>query len=415
MSSFQPVRGTHDLLPKEFRSHKLVIDTAREISARYGFKEIATPVFEFTQVFSRTMGETSDVVTKEMYTFPGHSVQEAIALRPEFTAGICRAFTSNALYDEVPFKVFATGPLFRYERPQKGRQRQFHQIDVEVLGAPGPAADVEILAIGQHLLEDLGVAKDVKLRLNSLGDSESRNNYRAKLLEYLEPFKSDLSENSRDRLHRNPLRIFDSKSERDQEIISQAPLLVDHLNHASKSFFDNVCDGLSRLGIAFSLDLKLVRGLDYYTHTAFEFVTETLGAQGAVIAGGRYDGLIEQLGGRSTPGVGWAGGVERLAMMVGEVLLRPRPIAIIPIGEPAEARAELLARDLRKTGHFIELDYSGNTKRRFNRANKSGACAALIMGDDELDRGVVTVRDMDTGKQQEVALGSLTKSLAPYC
>ena len=414
MSSFQPVRGTHDLLPDAFRYHKKVTDTARDIAARYGFREMAPPVFEFTQVFSRTMGETSDVVAKEMYTFADRSGEQQMTLRPEFTAGICRAFASNALYDEAPFKAFATGPLFRYERPQKGRQRQFHQIDVEILGAPGAAADIEVLAVGQHILEELGVADDVTLKLNSLGDLESRGGYREKLIAYMEPFQAELSVDSRERLHRNPLRVFDSKSERDQAIVADAPLLKDNLNDTSKAFFDEVCEGLTRLGISFVLDPGLVRGLDYYTHTAFEFVTETLGAQGAVIAGGRYDGLIEQLGGRPTPGIGWAGGVERLAMMAGEASAAPRPVAIIPLGAAADARAQTLAYDLRKAGYSVELGYSGNMKRRLNRANKAGAAAAVIIGDDELAKGVATIRDMDSGKQYEAPVAALVKSLSLY-
>ena len=414
MSSFQPVRGTHDLLPDAFRYHKKVTDTARDIAARYGFREMAPPVFEFTQVFSRTMGETSDVVAKEMYTFADRSGEQQMTLRPDFTAGICRAFASNALYDEAPFKAFATGPLFRYERPQKGRQRQFHQIDVEILGAPGAAADIEVLAVGQHILEELGVADDVTLKLNSLGDLESRGGYREKLIAYMEPFQAELSVDSRERLHRNPLRVFDSKSERDQAIVADAPLLKDNLNDTSKAFFDEVCEGLTRLGISFVLDPGLVRGLDYYTHTAFEFVTETLGAQGAVIAGGRYDGLIEQLGGRPTPGIGWAGGVERLAMMAGEASAAPRPVAIIPLGAAADARAQTLAYDLRKAGYSVELGYSGNMKRRLNRANKAGAAAAVIIGDDELAKGVATIRDMDSGKQYEAPVAALVKSLSLY-
>lgn len=414
MSTFQPVRGTHDLLPDDFRRHKWVTDTACEIAERYGFAEMTPPVFEFTQVFSRTMGETSDVVTKEMYTFPDRSGEEEMTLRPEFTAGICRAFVSNALYDQAPFKVFARGPLFRYERPQKGRQRQFHQIDVEIIGVAGPEADIEVLSVGQHILEELGVAKDVTLKLNTLGDPKCRGLYREKLIAYLEPFKAELSEDSQQRLYRNPLRVFDSKSERDQEIVSGAPLLKDHLNDTSRQFFDAVCDGLARLGIPFVLDSGLVRGLDYYTHTAFEFVTTTLGAQGAVIAGGRYDGLIEQLGGRPTPGIGWAGGVERLAMMAGDAGRRSYPVAIVPIGEAAQARALTLSHELRKAGYRIELGYSGNMKRRLARADKAGAVAAVLIGEDELAKGVATVRDMKSGEQSEVALAQLVENLSRY-
>jgi len=414
MSSFQPVRGTHDLLPEAFRQHKWVTDTAQEVAERYGFDEMTPPVFEFTQVFSRTMGETSDVVTKEMYSFPSRSGDEQMTLRPEFTAGICRAFVSNQLYDQAPFKVFARGPLFRYERPQKGRQRQFHQIDVEIIGVPGPEADIEVLAVGQHILESLGVAENVTLQLNSLGDPESRAAYRELLIAYLDPFQADLSADSRERLHRNPLRVFDSKSDRDQEIIAGAPLLKDHLNDHSRAFFDEVCEGLTRLGIEYRHDPGLVRGLDYYTHTAFEFVTDTLGAQGAVIAGGRYDGLIEQLGGRSTPGIGWAGGVERLAMMADAGKRRRRPIAVIPLGAEAAVRAEMITRDLRKSGFMVEMSYSGNMKKRLNRANKANAAAAVIIGEDELAGDAATVRDMDSGEQTAAPFATLAEFLSPY-
>ena len=414
MSSYQPVRGTHDLLPDAYRRHKWVTDTACEIAERYGFDEMIPPVFEFTPVFARTMGETSDVVTKEMYSFSDRSGEEEITLRPEFTAGICRAFVSNGLYDHAPFKVFARGPLFRYERPQKGRQRQFHQIDTEILGVPGPQADIEVLAVGHHILESLGIVEDCKLLINTLGDSKSRAQYREVLIAHLEPNKSGLSDDSQERIYRNPMRIFDSKSEHDRKILADAPLLKDHLNDTSKSFFDEVCEGLTRIGIPFTLEPSLVRGLDYYTHTAFEFVTETLGAQGAVIAGGRYDGLIEQLGGRPTPGIGWAGGVERLAMMVGDAKARRRPIAIVPLGADAQAKALVMAHDLRKTGHMVEMGYSGNMKRRLARANKANARAALLLGDDELAKGVATVRDMESGEQTEVSLDYLSEHLDQY-
>ena len=414
MPSFQPVRGTRDLLPAAFQVHKRVIDAAQGIAARYGFHEMSPPILEFTKVFTRTMGETSDVVTKEMYNFMDRGGDEEISLRPEFTAGICRAFISNGMYDKVPFKAFAAGPLFRYERPQKGRQRQFHQIDLEIIGVSDPIADIEALAVGHHILEELGVLEDVELKIYTLGNSKSRDVYRSKLIDYLKPFERDLSDDSRGRLQRNPLRIFDSKSKHDQDIMAEAPLLQEHLDKTSRQFFDKVCEGLVRLDIPFSLDVGLVRGLDYYTHTAFEFVTETLGAQGAVIAGGRYDGLIEQLGGRPTPGIGWAGGIERLALMIGEAPAVSRPIAIIPLGDKAEEHAQILARDLRRKGFIVEYSYSGNMKRRLSRANKIAACAALIIGEEELSKSIVTVRDMDSGDQTEMPIDSLSDSLSHY-
>jgi len=414
MPQFRPVRGTHDLLPDDFRRHKWVTDTACDIAERYGFDEMAPPVFEFTPVFARTMGENSDVVTKEMYTFHSGSDEELVTLRPEFTAGICRAFVSNGLYDQAPFKVFARGPVFRYERPQKGRQRQFHQINLELLGVSDPRADIEVLAIAHHILKSLEIAENCTLYINTLGDHGCRARYKDILVAYLEPYKSELSKESQTRLYRNPMRIFDTKSERDRTIIADAPLLRDHLNDISRIFFDKVCEGLTLINIPFKLEPGLVRGLDYYTHTAFEFVTETLGAQGAVIAGGRYDGLIEQLGGRTTPGIGWAGGVERLSMMARDGSVRRRPIAFVPHGNEPQTKAFVIAQELREAGYMVEMSYSGSMKRRLARANKVNAQVALLLGEDELAKGVTTVRNMETGEQTEVPLASLIKYLDQY-
>ncbi len=413
MSSLQPVRGTHDILFDDFRLQRQVQETAAEIALRYGFREMTPPVFEFTEVFSRTLGETSDVVTKEMYTFTDRG-GESITLRPEFTAGIARAFMSNGLAQEVPYKVFSRGPVFRHERPQKGRLRQFHQIDVEIIGVPTPQADIEIVAVGAHILEALGLKDRVRLELNTLGDPESRQTYGGLLRDYLEAHRGDLSEDSQNRLVRNPMRIFDSKDASDQAIMAEAPLLREHLNAASSDFFAEVLAGLDAIGIAYSLNPRLVRGLDYYTHTAFEFITEDLGSQGAVLAGGRYDGLMEQMGGRATPGIGWAAGVERLAMMVGEAAAPPRPIVVIPVGAAAAASALALTQRLRHAGLRIDLGYSGNVKKRMQRANKLNASAVLMLGEDELAKGVVTVRDMTTETQAEVALDALEAHLDAY-
>ena len=410
MPDLQPVRGTHDILPDDFRLHRLIGDTAAEIAARHGFREMTPPIFEFTEVFSRTLGETSDVVTKEMYTFDDRGGDQ-ITLRPEFTAGIARAFMSNGLAQEAPLKLFARGPVFRHERPQKGRLRQFHQVDVEILGVPGAQADIEVLAVAQHLLEELGIAQDVTLSLNTLGDMESRLRYRETLIGYLTPFKAELSEDSRQRLERNPMRIFDSKDAGDQKIMAAAPLLQDHLNDASRAFFDEVKAGLDGLGIAYKVDPRLVRGLDYYTHTAFEFVTDRLGAQGTVLAGGRYDGLMEMMGGRPTPGIGWAAGVERLAMMAGAAPAAVKPIVIIPLGDEAQAPAMKIAMDLRRSGHVVDMGYSGNLKKRMARADKAGAKAVLILGSDELARGVATLRNMESGTQAELKLSDLVETL----
>jgi len=314
----------------------------------------------------------------------------------------------------VPVKFFARGPVFRYERPQKGRLRQFHQVDVEILGVPGPQADIEVIAVGAHLLRELGIADDVTLEINSLGDPESRLAYRDTLVAYLEGHKDKLSEDSLKRLEKNPLRIFDSKDEADRAVMADAPLLHDHLNDHSREFFETVQSGLSDIDVEQKFNPRLVRGLDYYSHTAFEFVTDKLGSQGAVLAGGRYDGLMEQMGGRPTPGIGWAAGVERLAMMVGDVAAAVRPIAVIPLGDDAARKAMIVSQDLRNAGYNVDLGYSGNMGKRMKRANKVEAVAAVIIGDDELARNAATVRDMSSGEQAEVPLQNLGEHLAQY-
>lgn len=413
MAKAQPVRGTHDLLPDDFAAHGEVISVARQTAATFGYREMATPIFEFTDVFARSMGETSDVVSKEMYSFDDRG-GESITLRPEYTAAICRAFISNGLQQNVPFRAFGAGPMFRYERPQKGRQRQFHQIDIEIIGAPEPAADVEVISVGAEILNRLNVLHKTVLHLNTLGDPESRDSYRAALVAYFNDHRDKLSEDSLARLGRNPLRILDSKDEGDRRIVENAPLFGDYLNQQSQDFFGTVLFGLDTLGIAYELNPRLVRGLDYYTHTAFEFVTDALGAQGAVIAGGRYDGLIGQLGGPATPGIGWAGGIERLAMLSGATGEAPRPIALIPIGEVAETEALKIGQALRRDGFVVDQAFRGNLGKRMKRADKLNAAAALIFGDDELAKGVVQVRNLTTGDQSEVALDRLAQALADH-
>ncbi len=395
------------------RGHRHVVDTARRIVERYGFDEVATPIFEFSQVFKRTLGEASDVVTKEMYSFTDKGDEE-ITLRPENTAGVARAFISEGLAQQVPVRYFYAGPMFRYERPQKGRQRQFHQIGVELIGLPQPQADVEVIAAGVRVLEALGVLGETVLQLNTLGDTESRVAYRDALVAYFEKHREVLSEDSQARLERNPLRILDSKDETDRGIVADAPLFGDFLNADSTEFFDTVKAGLDALDIEYTVSPRLVRGLDYYCHTAFEFVTTALGAQGTVLAGGRYDGLIKMMGGPDTPGVGWAAGVERLSMLCSDVPHARRPVALIPLGSEAEQEVFKIAERLRCAGFRIELGYSGNLGRRMKRANRVNACAAVIVGDDELARGTATVRNMESGSQDEVALASLEEHLAVY-
>jgi len=409
MRPLQPVRGTQDLLPEAARRHRRVAETARDIAELYGFAEIATPIFEFTEVFSRPIGETSDIVTKEMYTFTDRGGEE-ITLRPENTAGVVRAVLSDGLIQYTPLKFFYQGPMFRYERPQRGRFRQFHQIGIELIGVAQPEGDVEVIALGSRILDTLGIRQRTVLELNTLGDLASRTAYRDALVAYFSRRISELSEDSRRRLERNPLRIFDSKEESDQCVSSEAPLFEEYLNATSRNFFAGVCNGLDHLGISYRLNPRLVRGLDYYTHTAFEFVTSDLGAQGTVMGGGRYDGLVELLGGPATPGVGWAAGIERLAMLIPEPPGPPRPIAVVPIGEAAEAAALTLTEALRNSGCAVDLGYSGNVARRMRRANRVNARVAVLIGEDGMARNVVAVRDLDSGEQSEVPMDlSLTE------
>lgn len=411
MSGLRPVRGTHDLIADDLARHRHVAETGRRVSALYGFREIATPIFEFTEVFARTLGETSDVVNKEMYTFTDRG-GDSLTLRPENTASVVRAVISGGLTQDLPLKLFYDGPMFRYERPQKGRLRQFHQIGIEIIGAPEPQADIEAIAVGADILGALDLAGEVTLEVNTLGDPDSRRAYRDALVRYLTGHREDLSRDSRERLERNPLRILDSKDEGDRELLAAAPLLEDHLNAVSRDFFAEVRAGLEALGIAHVVNPRLVRGLDYYTHTAFEFTTTALGAQGTVMAGGRYDGLMAQMGGPDIPGVGWAAGIERLAMLLRAPPARARPVAVVPIGEGAERAAIVLARELRAAGIPVEFAFRGKVGQRLKRASRQNARHALLIGEDELTRGTVQLRDLDGGLQEEIARAELVTRLA---
>ncbi len=410
MSSLQPVRGTRDLIGDDQRRHRHVTDTARHVSGLYGFEEWQTPIFEDTAVFSRTLGETSDVVTKEMYTFTDRG-GDSVTLRPEGTAAVCRALVSNGLTQSLPQKVYYAGPMFRYERPQKGRYRQFHQIGVELIGPAEPLADAEVIACGWQILTTLGIADSVTLEINTLGDAESRAAYRAALVEYFTRYATALSEDSKQRLERNPLRILDSKDEGDRRIVADAPTIAAHLTPLAAGFYDSVRNALTALGIPFIENPRIVRGLDYYNHTAFEFVTTQLGAQGTVMGGGRYDGLVKQMGGPETPAVGWAAGIERLAMLIAEPLADAATIAVIPAGDDAEAAAFGIVQRLRQGGVRADIGYRGNLRRRMERANKMGARAAIILGSEEAARGVAQLKDLVTGTQSEVSLDALLEAV----
>lgn len=412
----QPARGTRDIYGKDLSAFLFVENTARDFAKRYGFGEIQTPVFEATEVFARGVGETSDIVSKEMYTFTDRG-GESFTLRPEGTAGVVRAFISEGMEQNQPVKLFYAGPMFRYERPQKGRYRQLHQVGVEVLGATAPQTDVEVLCLAWDFLSALGLRPFIRLELNTLGDAESRAAYREALVAYFEQFKDRLSEDSRTRLEKNPLRILDSKDEGDKKIVENAPAMIDFLNEDSRVFFDSVKAGLTEMGIPFVVNPRLVRGLDYYRHTVFEFITDSLGAQGTVLGGGRYDGLVEELGGPKTAGIGFGAGIDRLSLLLqetGKQPAEPRPIAVIPVGDDTLLPIMKIAHDLRQNGFIVDMAYSGNMGKRMKKANKINACAAVIMGSDEYEKGIVTVRDLDTGDQNEIAAAELNAFMQKY-
>ena len=410
MSRLQPARGTSDLLPDAMAAHRQVVTTAREASARYGFQEMATPIFEFAEVFSRPLGDSSDVVTKETYNFTDRG-GETFTLRPENTAGVVRAMISNGLTQSLPLKFFYAGPMFRYERPQKGRMRQFHQIGIEFLGPRDGLADAEIIACGARVLSDLGVLDKCKLHLNSLGDTDSRQAYRSALVAFLERHAGDLSEDSQARLKTNPLRILDSKNAGDRDILVDAPRLDAHLNAESAAHFKAVTTALDAAGINWEFDPLLVRGLDYYCHTAFEFITDALGAQGTVLGGGRYDGLSEMLGGPPVAGVGWAAGIERLAMLAGNAPVDMPRVAVMSAEEDADSTAFALAEALRTAGIAVDLPTGGNIGKRMKKADRAGIRYAVILGGAELASGTVQLRDLGEGAQEEVAQADLVVRL----
>ncbi len=406
MDALQPVRGTRDLIGEEQRRHAHVVQTARHMAGLYGFDEWSTPIFEDTRVFSRTLGETSDVVAKEMYSFADRG-GEQITLRPEGTAAICRALVSNGLTQSLPQKVFYAGPMFRYERPQKGRYRQFHQIGAELIGVSEPFGDAETIALGRDVLAALGVAEVAVLELNTLGDSESRLAWRDALIAYFHEVRGQLSDDSQARLERNPLRILDSKAPADQALVRTAPTIEGYLTGAARGLWDELRRLLDGFGVAFRENPRIVRGLDYYSHTAFEFVTDRLGAQGTVLAGGRYDGLVAEMGGPATPAIGWAGGVERLAMLLAAPPAAPVAVAVVPMGDAVQERAIRVLQALRAAGIRAEAAYRGNFKRRLERANRIGAAFAVILGEDEVARGTAQVKDLASGAQVEVVLDRL--------
>jgi histidyl-tRNA synthetase len=382
----RPIRGTQDMIGEQAERFAHVVASFDKVRRLYGFQRVEVPVFEATAVFARSLGETTDVVSKEMYSFPDRG-GDSLTLRPEFTAGIARAYLTEGWQQFAPLKVAASGAVFRYERPQKGRYRQFHQIDAEVIGAAEPMADIELLVFADQLLRELGISEGVTLQLNTLGDAETREAWRAALVDHFEAHRGELSEDSIDRLTRNPLRILDSKDPRDRPAADSAPDIDAFLTAEAANFFGQVTEGLDAAGVKWTRNARLVRGLDYYRHTAFEFVTDRLGAQGTVLAGGRYDGLIEALGGKPTPAVGWAAGIERLAMLIDTPPKADPFVAVIPEGADAEMAALKTVQRLRSVGIATRTAFRGNAKRRIDIATKEGASLLLFVREESDPRG----------------------------
>ncbi|WP_374589456.1 histidine--tRNA ligase [Novosphingobium sp.] len=411
MSTPQAIRGTQDIFGPEAEAFAHVVETFERVRKLYRFRRVEMPVFEKTEVFSRSIGETTDVVSKEMYSFEDRG-GESLTLRPEFTAGICRAFLSNGWQQHAPLKVGTHGPLFRYERPQKGRYRQFHQLDAEILGAGEPQADVELLVMADQLLKELDIADGVTLMLNTLGDAPSREAWRLALIDYFRGVKGELSEDSQDRLERNPLRILDSKDPRDKAFTEAAPKIDDFLSDEAQDFFARVTAGLDAAGVAWTRAPALVRGLDYYRHTAFEFVTDRLGAQGTVLGGGRYDGLMESLGGPHTPAVGWAAGIERLAMLVadaGAVKVDALDVMLAIEDDAAIAFGTKALKALRSAGMSADMIASGSPRKRFDKASKAGA--NILVGVTFRDGKVVCNTRSSGYSQDAVRVSALLESL----
>ncbi|WP_349641572.1 histidine--tRNA ligase [Eupransor demetentiae] len=419
--TFQRPKGTADILPEQSVAWQKVEAVARQLFSNYGFGEIRTPMFENFEVFARSAGDTSDVVTKEMYDFYDKGDRH-VALRPEGTAGVVRAYVENKLYGpdhEKPYKVFYMGPMFRYERPQAGRFRQFHQIGVEAFGSKSPALDVEIIAMAVNYFKTLGL-KNLTVAINSLGDQESRQAYRQALIDYLKPHFDDLSQDSQTRLEQNPLRVLDSKDKKDQEIVADAPSILDFLSEASQAHWQRVQELLDLLEINYTIDSNMVRGLDYYNDTIFEIMTtdENLSGAATIAGGGRYSGLVEEFGGPDTPGIGFAVGVERLLALLAsqnaEAAKEPQlDFYVVNLGEGSDAPALKLVQDLRQLGYRANRDYlDRSAKSQFKTANRLEAAYVMTLGDSEIANHTVSLKNMESGEQEEIKLDQLAEELA---
>jgi histidyl-tRNA synthetase len=405
----------HDILPDQVARWQAVEDRARQVIESYGYTEIRTPIVELTELFKRSIGEATDIVEKEMYSFEDRN-GDSLTLRPEGTASCVRAAIEHGLLSQ-PQRLWYRGPMFRHERPQRGRYRQFHQIGIEVFGLPGPASDCEVILLTRRLWDAIGLS-GLQLELNTLGEADERRAYRQELVAYLEANAAHLDEDSVRRMQTNPLRVLDSKNPEMQDVIAGAPIILDHLGPESRAHFESLCTFLQGAGIDYRVNPRLVRGLDYYNRTVFEWVTDRLGAQGTACAGGRYDGLVEQLGGRPTPAIGFAVGLERLVALLEETAVDSPPLDayLVAVGEAAQAAALRLAEELRDADPRLRVLChcgGGSFKSQFKKADKSGARYAVVLGENELARGVTGVKPLrEEGDQREVGLAALPGFLA---
>ena len=405
-SKVAPLRGMKDLLPEDFRIHKYIEAVAKKVSEFYGYEGFETPLLENAQIFDRTLGDTSDVVSKEMYSFADKKGR-IIALRPEFTASIVRAFISNGLKQNLPLKLFSSGPIFRYDRPQEGRQRQFHQLNFEYIGAIGPYSDAETISMASRLLKELGLTDNITLELNSLGCTESRAKYQLALIEYFKKYENELSSDSKHRLEKNPLRILDSKDAGDKKVAENAPVITSYYTKDAAKYFDEVKSYLDILDVKYHINPRLARGLDYYCHTAFEFITNKLGAQGTLLAGGRYDGLTKLMGGEEIPAIGFAAGIERIALMGNFKPEKSRPTIIMPIGDECFNYCINLAKQLRNKNIVTTISSSGKISKRMQSALSSKAKYVIFIGSTEQEKGICKLKDLDQNSEQEVSMSQL--------
>ncbi|WP_277977067.1 histidine--tRNA ligase [Pantoea endophytica] len=416
--NIQAIRGMNDYLPADTAIWQRIEGTLKQVLASYGYSEIRLPIVEHTPLFSRAIGEVTDVVEKEMYTFEDRN-GESLTLRPEGTAGCVRAGIEHGLLYNQEQRLWYTGPMFRYERPQKGRYRQFHQMGVEVFGLQGPDVDAELIMMTARWWKALGIAEHVELELNSIGSLDARANYRSALVAFLEQHQDVLDEDCKRRMYTNPLRVLDSKNPDIQKLLNDAPTLGEFLDEESREHFSGLCGLLDDAGIKYRINQRLVRGLDYYNRTVFEWVTSSLGSQGTVCGGGRYDGLVEQLGGRATPAVGFAMGMERLVLLVQAVNPEFEPTRIVDVyviasGQGVQSAAMQLAEKLRDADPALKMMTNfggGNFKKQFARADKWGARIALVLGEDEVKAGLVVVKDLRTGDQQTLAQSDAAATL----